>query len=371
MSSKKIIPVLIALICGVTGVIVGTTINANKPAGNDVTGPTVAASTQAPTVSQTETTTETTTQPTTESTTVASAAQQIIGKWSDSTKMSGYEFFSDGKVVMTYVNLTVPFINMPIEGTSTGTYTIHGNTLTTKFSIYSATIENTYTVSIENDVLSMYDTEDKETATYTRDTDTQQTTTEPISQVDELIGGWVKNDGSAVYVFAADGSFILEKGGVQQTGIYLCQGKNVIIQYNDGTQNVTLQYQFTVTKNSMILSNSAEKLSFTRQGTGQNGGGSVNEGIIGKWSDSSKMSSYEFKEGGVVVITYMNFTVPVINMKISDSFDGTYTVKGDTLTVSYSVYQTSLSDTYEFEINGDVLTLYTVDGKMLTYIREN
>ncbi len=368
MNTKRIISVLVALICGVTGIIVGVSIKGDKPAGNDVT----VSQTQAPTVSQTQQTTESTTQPTTESTTVASLAVNILGKWTDSTKMSGYEFFYDGTVIMTYVNLTVPFINTPIKGESKGVYTLEGNTLTTKFSIYSATISNTYTVSVENGVLSMYDTEDRETATYMRDSSEQtQTTTEAVSQVDELMGSWTRNDASAIYVFAADGSFTIDRNGQKTTGIYLCQGDNVIIQYTEASGNVTKQYRFTVLKNSMTLSNdSGEVLSFTRQGTVATTAPSASKGIVGKWSDSSKMISYDFRETGTVFITYMNFTIPVINMTISDSFEGTYTVVGDTLSINCSIYQNPLSETYEYEVNGDVLTLYSVDGKMLTYIRE-
>ena len=53
------------------------------------------------------TTTEPTTEPTTETTTekAPELSELIIGKWSDSAEMSGFEFFKDGKVSFTYANL--------------------------------------------------------------------------------------------------------------------------------------------------------------------------------------------------------------------------------------------------------------------------
>jgi hypothetical protein len=44
------------------------------------------------------------------------------------------------------------------------------------------------------------------------------------------------------------------------------------------------------------------------------------------------MSGYEFKEGGVVVITYVNLTVPVVNIPINGSFTGSYSISGNKVT---------------------------------------
>ena len=91
---------------------------------------------------------------------------------------------------------------------------------------------------------------------------------------------------------------------------------------------------------------------------------------MGKWEDSAAMSGYEFKEGGVVVITYVNLTVPVVNIPINGSFTGSYSVSGGKLTVSYSIYGNSMVETYEYSVNGNSLTLKASDGNISTYIKK-
>ena len=78
-----------------------------------------------PTVSQSTTVASTAPTSTTDASDVLS--EQIIGKWRDSADMSGFEFFSDGTVEITYVNLTVPIINIPVNGTTKGIYTLEGD----------------------------------------------------------------------------------------------------------------------------------------------------------------------------------------------------------------------------------------------------
>lgn len=96
----------------------------------------------------------------------ASLAEALLGKWTDSAGMSGYEFFSDGSVNMTYVNLAS--FNIPFDGTAKGVYTLEGDVLTVKFSIYSATIQNTYKIKVEGNVLTMFNTQEYATSTYSR-----------------------------------------------------------------------------------------------------------------------------------------------------------------------------------------------------------
>lgn len=93
-------------------------------------------------------------------------AKDIIGKWTDSAGMSGYEFLEGGKVNMTYVDLAG--FGVPFDGKASGLYTLEGDTLTVKFSIYTATIKKVYRISIKENELSMYDLEDFEASTYAR-----------------------------------------------------------------------------------------------------------------------------------------------------------------------------------------------------------
>jgi len=120
---------------------------------------------------QTDASLTTTSPSTASSSTTASAVTgsletDIIGKWMDSAGMSGYEFLEGGRVNMTYVDLAQ--FGVPFNGKATGLYTLEGDTLTVKFSIYTATIKKTYRVSITQNELSMFDLEERETSTYAR-----------------------------------------------------------------------------------------------------------------------------------------------------------------------------------------------------------
>ncbi len=93
-------------------------------------------------------------------------AADILGKWNDSAGLIAFEFLEGGRVNMTYFDLAG--FGVPIDGTSPGTYTLEGDVLTIKFSIYTATIKKTYRVSVSQNELSMYDLEEHETSTYMR-----------------------------------------------------------------------------------------------------------------------------------------------------------------------------------------------------------
>ncbi len=376
--STKIIAGLLVAIVAVFAVVVVITTSAMKkddePTVTDAQAPTV---TVAPDVTTTPTTTEPTAPPT-------PLSELILGQWTDSANMSGYAFYADGTVEMTYVNLTVPVINIPINGVSKGTYTLDGDKLTTKFSIYSATIENRYTVSVENNSLSMKDHEDGETATYQRastpDTSVQSSTKE-ATQVDEIVGSWVNDSSTVRYAFSDDGtlkvafsdakvaSISTEILNGEYTGVYLTDGTSIIIQFTVDGQKITRKCDFSVSKNTLSLTDETGDTNlYVREGTALVTPGSGS--LVGKWSDSTGMSGYEFKEGGVVVITYVNFTVPVVNIPINGSFTGSYSISGNKITVSYSVYGNSMVDTYEYSVSGNSLTLKTEDGNISTYIKK-
>ena len=109
----------------------------------------------------------TTTQPSTASPEVTgNLATDILGSWKDSAGMSGYEFLEGGRFNWTYVDLAG--FGVPFNGKTSGLYTLEGDTLTIKYSIYSATIKKMYRISIAQNELSMYDLEEKETSTYVR-----------------------------------------------------------------------------------------------------------------------------------------------------------------------------------------------------------
>ena len=125
-------------------------------------------STQKPQADSSTTTTQpSATQPSTATPEVTgNLATDILGSWKDSAGMSGYEFLEGGRFNWTYVDLAG--FGVPFNGKTSGLYTLEGDTLTIKYSIYSATIKKTYRISIDQNELSMYDLEEKETSTYVR-----------------------------------------------------------------------------------------------------------------------------------------------------------------------------------------------------------
>ncbi len=378
--NTKIIAGLLAAIVAVFATVVVITASFIKkddePTADNTTSqvPTVSV---APDVTTTPTTTEPTVPPT-------PLSELILGKWTDSANMSGYAFYADGTVEMTYVNLTVPVINIPINGVSKGVYTLDGDKLTTKFSIYSATIENTYTVKVENNSLSMKDHEDGETATYQKASapvTTVQSATDAVTDVDEIVGSWVNDDSTVRYTFNDDGTFKVAFFDArvasistsalngEYSGVYLTDGASIIIQFTVNGQKVTEKCNFSVSKNTLSLTDETGSTTlYVREGTSIVTPGSGS--LVGKWADSTEMSGYEFKEGGVVVITYVNLTVPVVNIPINGSFTGSYSVSGNKVTVSYSIYGNSMVDTFEYTVNGNSLTLKSADGNVSTYIKK-
>ena len=217
------------------------------------------------------------TAPTTASSESTTASAQdlsgaILGKWMDSAGMSGFEFSADGKVSFTYVNLSS--FGVPFDGTArNGLYTLEGNILTIKFSIYTATIEKEYEVSIENDVLSMRDIEEKETSTYTRaksdsesstssvaiptvsvPSTTQAETTSPVSGT--LEGRFLSGDKKSEITFNADGTVNVKIKRDDFSGVYQVTDDKVLIVYIDDGESISENYDFTLQGNILTLTSS-------------------------------------------------------------------------------------------------------------------
>lgn len=102
----------------------------------------------------------------------AGPEKKILGKWMDSSNMSGYDFQEEGIVELTYANFTVPVVNIPFTGTVKGTYSLgEDNTLTITYSIYSKSITKTYTYSIEDSALTLVEKESGNRSVYIRQAD--------------------------------------------------------------------------------------------------------------------------------------------------------------------------------------------------------
>lgn len=334
-------------------------------------------------------------QTTAPTTTAATVEQQIVGKWMDSAQMSGYEFFTDGRVTVTYVNLTVPVIDLPINGTANGTYTIIGSTLNIKFSIYSRTISKNFEiVSISNRELVLRNTEDNEISTYSF-VDNQTTTAvssttalPPVSDSaqavnnSDIVGVWSNGDNSIVYSFNNDStvniSFVngrmasVSSGELNGSykGIYMTNNGSLTVQFMMNENKITQELKYSINGNTMsITENSGETTLLVRSGSSINTSGTASD-LIGKWTDGANMSGFTFKQGGSVDVTYVNFTVPVINMPINGTYPGTYSVSGNRVTVNFSIYGKNIMNAYEFSVAGETLTLKNFEsGELSTYRR--
>ena len=297
-------------------------------------------------------------------------SQLILGSWKDSSGMSGYKFSPDGKAEMTYVDLVVPILNLPITGVAKGTYTLEGDKLTTTFSIYSASIVNKYTVSVENNTLKMFDIEELETKTYQRVSDTEADGGNSQSADGTDLGGsWINGDGSLGYRFNSDGTVTVTDRGNNYAGVYLTENDKLTVQYMYGDEKVTKVFTYKVSSNNLTLTDGNDLTILVRSGTSSDHSSS-DDGIYGLWRDGNNLSGYEFKDGGVVDVTLVNFTVPVINMPINGTYTGSFTVDGDKLTVSYSVSGISNTDTFSYTLNSNTLVLTDEEGKTYTYIRQ-
>ncbi|MGN0446938.1 MAG: DUF5640 domain-containing protein [Acutalibacteraceae bacterium] len=299
----------------------------------------------------------------------------ILGKWSDSAGMSGYEFFADGSVEVTYVNLTVPVVNLPVNGTSKGVYTVEGDVITTTFSIYSASIKHSYKATVDGNSLTMYDLEERETATYSKQASYAETTSSANSSTqaaysDSIVGSWKSSDGNKSYNFKSDSTVTVTVNGESAVnGVYLEDKGSVIIQYTVSGEKITEKYLYFVNGNTLSFTDENGEIHLFVRDTGASSNQN-SASIIGTWRDGADMSGYEFKEGGRVNVTYVNFTVPVINMPINGTYEGSYSVNGNEITISFSIYGKGIVDTYTYELNENSLIMTNVEsGDTATYVR--
>lgn len=310
----------------------------------------------------------TTTEPVTEK--EPELSELLIGKWTDSAGMSGFEFFEDGRVSFTYANLAS--LGISFDGKiDNGTYTLKDNELNIAYSIYTATIDKTYEITIEDDVLKMYDIEETKTSSYVRTDKFKEieSTTESVSVSDELLGSWENKSLSKTYKFTDDGKVIVAIDGEGFDGVYVTEDNNVTIQYTAYSKKITEKYTFAVTRTTLSLKDEQGMFVFSRMGTSSDE--ADDEALIGIWRDSANMSGYEFKEGGVVSVTFVNFEIPVIDVPINGTFTGGYEIKDGKLNLTYYIYGKEISDSYTYEISGNSLKLKnTENGNISTYIKQ-
>ena len=95
--------------------------------------------------------------------------------------------------------------------------------------------------------------------------------------------------------------------------------------------------------------------------------------LIGSWRDSTGTCGYEFKEDNTVVITYANFTIPIININYNGTVDGTYTTSKDDndvnhVTITYTLFTKSITQEYTYSVDKSALSLTAVDSGETTML---
>lgn len=311
-----------------------------------------------------------------------SLASQLIGSWRDGAKMSGFDFKEGGKATLIYVNLGIPGLEF-IDGGVDGVYTLEGDKLTVSTSIYTGTISFEYTASISGNVLTLVSTDDGNVSTYMREasidssistdvTEPSESETQPQPEEPDgtdLAGSWENSDKSVKYVFNADGTVLFTRSGNEFSGVYIISRDEVSVQFTSGIDKVTEKYEYSVSGNVLTLESRDGNFTLTRSGTTPSVSISE-EDLLGTWRDGAGMSGYEFRDAGIVSITYVNITVPVLNIPINGTYTGSYVIDGEKITINASIYGATISNTYTYSINGNVLTMTADDGNVATYMKK-
>lgn len=185
-------------------------------------------------------------------------AEAILGSWRDSADMSGYDFYEGGKLEWTYVN--IPINGKNANGKATGVYTLEGDTLTVTFSIVTASITKSYTVSIENNYLTLKNKENGNVFTYVKEH------TEPSGDVilladSELYGKWLDSAQMYGYEFKANGVVDVFAFVGNFEGYYSVSGDTISIGYSIYGAEIGGTYTYAVKDNVLTLTSSEGNVS--------------------------------------------------------------------------------------------------------------
>lgn len=94
----------------------------------------------------------------------------LINAWTDTNMSSGYVFYEDNTVTITYANFNIPIVNVPFNGEIQGTYTTeeidNTNYVTLTYSVFNQQITKKYRYNIDNDILTLVDPENGNAWTY-------------------------------------------------------------------------------------------------------------------------------------------------------------------------------------------------------------
>ncbi len=212
---------------------------------------------------------------------------------------------------------------------------------------------------------------------------TNKTTQSDSTLASKIIGAWTDNANLSGYEFLEGGIvkityFNMSSINLEDvidgtyTGTYTVNGDKLTISYTIYSKATTKEYTVDVNDNLLTMTASdGSKSVYVRKGTEAvvETEGDVDDELLGKWT--SNLSGYEFKEKGVVSITYIDLSAMGINLDINGKVDGVYTVSGDTINIRFSIYSSVIEKDYTYSIDGRVLTLTDKEsGEKGTYIKE-
>ncbi|MDD6022162.1 MAG: hypothetical protein ACI4GA_01805 [Acutalibacteraceae bacterium] len=195
-----------------------------------------------------------------------------------------------------------------------------------------------------------------------------------------ILGSWTDNANFSGYEFLPDGIikvtyFNMETLDLEDvisgtyTGTYELDGNNLTINYTIYSKAVTKSFKVKVDENTLTLTDEkGEDAIYVRKGASavmKN----IDKKLLGSWK--SNLNGYDFKETGIVAITYIDLSSMGINIPINGTVNGVYTINGDELTIKYSIYSGVITKNFKYKIDGKVLTLTDKkSGEKGTYIKD-
>lgn len=224
--------------------------------------------------------------------------------------------------------------------------------------------------------------ENKGDKTENSDTTADKNNTDKEKTLKELIvGSWTDNANFSGYEFKEDGIMkvtyfnmeLLELDDVisgTYTGTYSIDGNKLTVNYTIYSKAVTKTYTAKADENTLTLKDaSGDSAIYVRKGASTKME-NVDKKLLGKWK--SNLNGYEFKDTGVVAITYIDLSSMGITLPINGTVNGVYTLDGDVITIKYSIYTGVIKKKFKYSIDGKVLTLIdTESGDKGTYIKND
>lgn len=224
-------------------------------------------------------------------------------------------------------------------------------------------------------------TESKDNRDETEADKTEKDNGDEKSLSELIIGSWTDNANFSGYEFKEDGIMkvtyfnmeLLDLDDVisgTYTGTYSLDGNKLTVNYTIYSKAVTKTYTIKADENTLTLKDSSgDSAIYVRKGASTKMD-NVDKALLGSWK--SNLNGYEFKDTGVVAITYIDLSSMGITLPINGTVNGVYTIDDDVITIKYSIYTGVIKKKFKYQIDGKVLTLTdTESGDKGTYIKND